>query len=216
MGTKHEIKLLKLTALFIFTCLVVYRWDTSAGIIEKQPLADTFRHIEGYTMLRDIELTDDAFEMLNLDDYLFADYSGPSGPVNLYIGYYFSTDKAYASHSPTICYPSQGWKIDSSPKSQKLKIGSHTINYNEIITSFREQKELVIYWYQARLYSNTHAYKNKIDMGYNKLAFRDDHHGFVRVAVPFSSKHHFTDAQKTAMDFISSFYPLFKKYLTNS
>ena len=215
MGIKNEIRLVVLAVLFFCACVAVYGRGTAEIVSKKPPLADTFSHIEGYKLLRNIKLADEAFDMLNLDDYIYNDYAGPSGPVNLYIGYYFSAGKAYASHSPTICYPSQGWKVDTAPASGRLKIGPHTVNFLEITTSFGGQKELVIYWYQARLYTNTQVYKNKIDMGYNKLAFGDDHHGFIRVAVPFNDNG-YAKAKIAALDFINSIYPKLEKYLTYS
>ncbi|BBO81278.1 EpsI family protein [Desulfosarcina ovata subsp. sediminis] len=188
MGIKSEIKLIVLAVLFSCACVAVYGWDKTAETNKKPPLTETFHNIERYTLLRNIKLADNAFEMLNLDDYVFADYAGPSGQVNLYIGYYFSSDKAYASHSPTICYPSQGWKLDSEPSSGKHIVRGQPINYNEIVTSFGHQRELVLYWYQARLHTNTQVYKNKIDIGLNKIAFHDNDHGFVRVALSFSDR----------------------------
>jgi EpsI family protein len=214
MGNQKEIKLFVLALLFLSTCVAVYGRDTNEQLQKKPPLREFLGDIEGYTLLRNIALAENAEKMLNLDDYIFADFKGKTGRSNLYIGYYYSAGKAYASHSPTICYPSQGWEIDTAPISGTLKIGTSKIKYMEITTSFGKQKELVIYWYQARLRTNTRVYKNKIDMGYNKLVFNDSHHGFVRVAVPFSDSS-YVEAKKTAFDFIDSFYPHFEIYLTS-
>lgn len=215
MGNKKEIKFLTLAILFLCACAAVYCWDTTDQHRQKPPLQDVFRRVEGHTLLRNIDLAESAVKMLNLDDYVYADFVGKTGQANLYIGFYYSADKANAAHSPTICYPSQGWKIDTDPISGTLKIGSRDINYKEFTTSFGMQKELVLYWYQARLSTNTQVYRNKIDMGYNKLAFNDSHHGFVRVTVPFAASS-YEEAKKTALDFINSFYPQFEGYLTRT
>ena len=204
-----------LIALFLCTCAAVYGRDTTKPCGKMTPLKDYFDQVKGYTLLRNLELPENARKMLNLDDYVYADFKGHAAQVNLYIGYYYSPRKAYASHSPTICYPSQGWVLDKAPIKGTLKVGPHSIHYNEITTSYGRRKELVLYWYQARLSTNTQVYKNKISMACNKLAFNDSHHGFVRIAVPFGA-HHYEEARQTASDFINSFYPQFEAYLTGS
>lgn len=168
--------------------------------------------LEGYKTDRTIDLAREHVTMLKLDDYIFVDYKGPMAHPNLYIGYYYTANKAYSAHSPLICYPSQGWKIDNKPHRDSLQIGSHTINYEEIITSLGERKELVIYWYQAGLQTNTQIYKNKIDMGYNKLMNNNEQHGFVRVAIPLNST--YEESKTSAIDFIKAFYPPFIQYIS--
>lgn len=159
-----------------------------------------------------IDLPSDAVKMLKLDDYLFANYQGPLGNVNLYIGYYYSANKAYAAHSPLVCYPSQGWKIDDKPKRFTLQVGPKTIEYEEITTSLEGNKELVLYWYQAGSFTNTQIYKNKIDMGYNKLMYNSEQNGFVRVAIPINTSYEKT--QQIAKSFIEAFYPQFIQYIS--
>ena len=215
MGIKIEVKLLTLALLFLLASIGVYGWKTkNLKTTSKKSLRDVFQHIEGYTLKRNLTLQQEQLKMLKLDDYTYSDYSAAfNSTVNLYIGYYYSANKAYAAHSPTICYPSQGWRIDSPPITDTLNVGSRNINYQEITTSFGDQKELVLYWYQARLYTNTHIIMNKIDVGRNNLAYKDQLHGFVRIAVPFSNTG-YTETKEQAVKFIQSFYPKLIDYLT--
>ena len=214
MGSKREVKLLALALLFLCACVAVFGRDTTEQHRKGPPLRNIFQQIEGYSLQRNLTLSEEHLKMLKLDDYVFADYVGKNSRVNLYIGYYYTANKAYAAHSPTICYPAQGWKIDTAPTSGTLTIGSRNINYEEITISVDGQNELILYWHQARLNTNTQFYMNKIDMGYNKLAYNEENHGFVRVAVPFTSSN-YEMAKKTATDFVNSFYPLFIGYITN-
>ena len=216
MGIKREVKLFSLALLFLLASIGVYGWKTTnLETISKTPLREVFQHIEGYTLKRNLTLPKEHLKMLKLDDYTYSDYSAAlNGSVNLYIGYYYSANKAYAAHSPTICYPSQGWRIDSPPITGTLKVGSRNINYQEITTSFGEKKELVLYWYQARFHTSTQIIMNKIDTGYNKLIYNDNHHGFVRVAAPFGTSSYEQTKENTII-FIRAFYPLFIEYLND-
>jgi len=212
MGNKIEVKLIILSVVFLITSILVY-WNTKPTKVKQKPaLKPYFKRIDGYEMVRQIELSKAHVNMLKLDDYIFADYAGKSGSVNLYIGYYYASSKAYAAHSPMVCYPSQGWKINWKPEKKAMTVGGHEINYEEIITSSGEERELVLYWYQSRLLTNTAVYLNKIDMAYNKLTNNDEQHAFVRVAVPMGNSS-YEEAKRRAEDFIRAFYPNFIRFI---
>lgn len=216
MGTQNnKVSLLVLGAIFAATALFVHWFSQPTVIADKPSLARVFAEIDGYRSLRPQLLDDKSINMLSLDDYVFRNYQGSDGIVNLYIGYYYSSDKAYAAHSPLVCYPSQGWQVDTRPTASTLTVGPHTIAYEEIITSYRNNRELVLYWYQARDFTNNKVYRNKISMGYNKLMHNDEQHGFVRVSVAMGDGSYET-AKKAATDFIGAFYPMLMAYVTAS
>jgi EpsI family protein len=213
MGTKNTVSALVLCAVFALTAVAVHCFSQSAQIRKKPPLSQFFETIERYPTLNHQLMDDKSINMLQLDDYIFTNYRGEDRAVNLYIGYYYSSDKAYAAHSPLVCYPSQGWKIDVRPTTGTLTVGPHTIEYDEIVTSHGTERELVLYWYQARMLTNTKVYRNKIGMGYNKLMHNDEQHGFVRVSVPIRDGT-YEAARKAATDFIAAFYPQLIEYVS--
>ena len=201
-------KLLVLVGVFLITSLLVYTQKSPVAAVNVPPLKQFLGQIPGYTTIGDIKLDADAYNMLKLDDYLFTTYANTGGQVTLYAGYYYTSSKAYAAHSPLICYPSHGWQVEGKPKARTLQVGDYQITYEEIVTSYGEQRELVLYWYQARDRANIRVYRNKIDMGYNKLIHNDPKHGFIRVSVPFSGTANYEGTKKRATDFIEAFYPL--------
>ena len=213
VGNKREIKYAVLIVLFLLTCLFVYGWQRGTPVVSKPDMGSFFRRIGTFTRIREIPLLKDHIAMLKLDSYLFGDYQDPRGrTVNLYIGYYFSAGKAYAAHSPLVCYPSQGWKIDRKAVRNTLVVGEHTINYEEIVTSLGENSELVAYWYQAGPYTATQVYKNKMLMGYNKLMTNNEQHGFIRITVSLRNRT-IDQARTIVRDFMQQFYPRFVRYI---
>jgi len=215
LGTRKETKLIILAALFLVTTLLVHGNKEQASVHGKPLLKDYFQDIPGYEPLRTIDLKDNAIDMLKLDDYAFLDYMTRERKVNLYIGYYYTANKAYASHSPLICYPSQGWEIADKPAKRTLSVGPHTVNYELITTSYGEQKELVFYWYQTHGRTSTQVYQNKIDMAYNKLMKKNEQHAFVRISVPFADST-LEEAEKSGTDFIRVFFPKFLEYFAET
>ena len=208
-------KLLLIISIFLLaTGIVIYSQDEPLQSKAREPLKSQFLQIAGYSTPSFIEMPDDLVKMLKLDDYVFANYHGERGSPNLYIGYYYASTKAYAAHSPMVCYPSQGWRIEQEPNIGNVQIVNHTINLEAIITSHDTTKELVLYWYQAGRHTNTKVYRNKISMGLNKIQYNKEDHGFVRVAVPILDSH--AEAYKLATDFIEAFYPQLLSYAAPS
>ena len=212
MGKLQQYKQLTLATLLVLTCILVYSRQSPPHEALKMHLDHFFTKIEGYTNVGLLNLPPQYIRMLKLDDYYFANYEGSTGDsINLYIGYYYTADKAYAAHSPAVCYPSQGWKIRSGPYPKTLKIGSHDIHYMEMISSQGTRKELILFWYQAGQSTNTQVYSNKIDIGYNRLMNRGEHNGFVRIVVPLNSS--YKKSKQTVSKFIRAFYPHLLKYM---
>nr|WP_321465564.1 exosortase C-terminal domain/associated protein EpsI [uncultured Desulfobulbus sp.] len=206
-------KLFVLIVLFISSSLFVYLYNAPTTTAKAVPLKNYLKEIPGYKTSSDIELGAEAYSMLKLDDYLFKTYLNKDGPVTLYVGYYYTSSKAYAAHSPLVCYPSHGWQVDKKPKTHVLQIGEHKIIYEEIVTSLGQQQELVLYWHQAREKANVQVYRNKIDMGYNKLMFNDPKHGFVRVSTPFIGTADYEVTKKRVVEFIRTAYPLLLEFV---
>lgn len=207
-------KLCILIFIFAITSFIAYSSESPSAVPNKKPLKNYFINIDGFQSVDNIDLSQEAYDMLKLDDYYFASYANAGQRVNLYIGYYYSANKAYASHSPLVCYPSQGWKLEGRQKSGHLNIGKYRINYDEVITSLGRDRELVIYWYQAYQHTTSFIYKNKILMAYNRLVNKNEQHAFVRIAVPFG-KSDYATAKQSALAFINAFYPIFIDYIIN-
>jgi len=204
-------KLLVLSILFLLTCVFLYT-RSSTEHISKPPIKTYFEHIDGYKILRHVEMEESVLSLLKLDDYLYTDYLGENGKITLYIGYYYTADKASAAHSPLICYPSQGWEIEEQIPDLEMSVPPSVIHYNEIITSLSKQKELVLYWFQAHHDTNTVPFRNKTNVAYNKLVNKGEQHAFVRVSVPFGTVSD-NQVKQDALDFIKAFYPQFISFV---
>lgn len=213
MRQRLERKLFVIICIFLVTGAFVYAFSKPSVSITKPPLVDHFQKIDGYSITHQLALDKKAVSMLELDDYIYAVYKKGHNIINLYIGYYFSSDKAYSAHSPLVCYPSQGWKIEQGPTPLDIKVPPYVIHCDEIITAYDQKKEIVLYWYQARQYTNTRVYENKIDLGYNKLVKNDEQHGFVRISAPLQGGMSQKEARSRVIDFVRAFYPEFMRYL---
>lgn len=86
-------------------------------------------------------------DVLNLDDYILADYRNAHGEVvNFYVAYYGSQRSGASAHSPRSCLPGGGWRIESHTQ-VTLDDG---LQANRFIIRMGEQRQLVYYWFKQR------------------------------------------------------------------
>ncbi len=89
---------------------------------------------------------------LDLTDYLLSDYVDQTGvPVNFYVAYYESQRKGSSPHSPTVCLPGGGWQItDLQRQPYQNTEGNNAFEFNRVIISKGNYKQLVYYWFEER------------------------------------------------------------------
>jgi EpsI family protein len=65
----------------------------------------------------------------------------------MYVGYYGTRRGGRPEHTPDVCYPSAGWRIESS----EVWSGASDpgLRANEMIVERRGQRRLVHYWYRS-------------------------------------------------------------------
>jgi exosortase D (VPLPA-CTERM-specific) len=92
-------------------------------------------------------------DVLQLDDYLLANYMDPAGRlVNAYVAYYASQTQRLHDHSPRQCMPGGGWEIRELKRHTVPGIEFHgkPLNVNRVIIQKGEDRQLVYYWFKQR------------------------------------------------------------------
>jgi EpsI family protein len=106
-------------------------------------------------------------QLLQLDDYMLADYSqGTRPPVNLYIAYYNAQTNGNSAHSPRACIPGDGWEIaDFSQRELPLvRFKGLALRVNRAVITKGENRQLVYYWFQQRGRVATDEYVVKLQI----------------------------------------------------
>jgi EpsI family protein len=119
---------------------------------------------------------------------VFADYlRNGNEPVNLYIGFYDSLDKAKLSHAPQVCFTAQGWIMEKNDKID-IKLGGKVRKVNRLVLAKGTAKLLVYYWYQAGADVYDDLFRMKLTLLWEKIKNRnmDEGNAFVRISVPVS------------------------------
>jgi EpsI family protein len=89
---------------------------------------------------------------LGLTDYILSNYTkADNRAVNLYVAYYASQRKGVSPHSPSVCFPGNGWQIAEFERTRYTDPASSTdLPYNRAIVEKDSQRQIVYYWFEQR------------------------------------------------------------------
>lgn len=211
MGQIRYTKIIILILCFVLTSVFIYRTSTSMAIKKQLPLSEALANIKGWTLSGVMPLGPKIVKSLELDDYVNQNHSNGYETVSLYIGYYLTTKKIGAAHSPLVCFPGQGWIVSNKEK-KVLSIGEDDLHLMSMIITRGQTRELVLYWFQALDKTSSGTFFQKIYTLRAKLFHSGEDNAFVRVSVPMEDQN-IESAFQTGTKFIETFYPCFLDYV---
>jgi EpsI family protein len=166
------------------------------------------------------DLSENAREMLRVDDYINRAYTRADGTtVGVYIGYH----SAGGFHSPLNCLPGSGWipvtrgSLDLPVSSTPDSTGAAFIHINRIVILKGADKQIALYWYQgcgrvvaSEYWGLFYGMLDKIRLGRTDAAL-------IRILCPADSLDPAaeTAAERNAADFAIRIYPILSRYIPN-
>ena len=204
-------KLVILIICFGLTSVLIYRAHSSNPVKKQMPLAQALANINGWTISGNAPLDPKIVKALELDDYVNHSYSNGNNKLSLYIGYYLTTHKVGAAHSPLVCFPGQGWVL-SEAENKSLTVQGNDIHLMSMIVTRGELKELVLYWFQAFDKTSAGTFLQKVYALLAKFIHAREDNAFVRVSMPLQGES-LEEALETMFAFIRDFYPVFLTYI---
>jgi len=194
----------------------VINWSPETNVSKKCiNLNNVVSEIDGWSIVRQIALPEKIVKSLNLDEYINQVYSNKYTNVSLYIGYYYTSKKIGAAHSPLVCYPGQGWIVSKEEK-RKIGVGDDSINLSSIIISKGNEKNLVLYWFQAFDKTFPGTFLQKIYAFFARFLYHREDNAFVRISIPIINRQSKGKALSTGQEFREAFYPRFLEYVIES
>ena len=156
-------------------------------------------------------------DSLTTDDRLFTTYKRGDRELDVYIGYYFTSDKIGKPHSPLVCFPGQGWKM-SNEKKRTLILGEKDqvpLHVNSIIVQKEQNRQLILFWFQAYDRSCSGTFSQKVVAFWNKIRHGREDNAFVRISIACDNKDVATSLSEV-VEFLEVFYPAFLRYVRQS
>ncbi len=127
--------------------------------------------------------------LLQLDDYILADFADANGQrVNFYVPYYATQVNGNSAHSPRACIPGDGWEIiDFAPRVlRNVSFKGMPIKVNRVVIQKGEHKQLVYYWFQQRGRIVTDEYVVKLFIFWDSLMRHRSDGAMVRLVAPIA------------------------------
>jgi EpsI family protein len=151
---------------------------------------------------QDVLISDAEARAVGFSDYLFRTYGEPESrgietqetgeevdaPASipyftLYVGYYQSQAQGNTIHSPKNCLPGAGWEALSSHP-QELEVDGRLETVNRYLIQNKDDRALVLYWYQGRGRIASNEYRVKLDLLMDAAIRSRSDEALVRIVVP--------------------------------
>lgn len=167
--------------------------------------------VSGWRMVGESYLSANVQKVLKASDTLSRQYVNVDGKkANLYIGYHGGGKGSGGIHSPKNCLPGSGWYEVSTGKTV-MELDGKRVNLVQSVYQKGTDKEVFLYWFQARSKTINDEYSLKLAEITNSLLYRRRDTAFIRISVPFE-----TD-QQTAVaigeHFLKDMFPVIQGFL---
>lgn len=156
-------------------------------------------------------------DILKLDRHLRRVYRDKLGrQVLVYVGYWLvqSGEHQAAKHSPKICLPSNGWRIEqtqSKTLSLETKHGSENLKLNTILGAISSEESLFYYWFFSGEKTYWEEWRALVNISLESFLHGRSDGGIVELSVslPVETEKSaaIRDAQATIEEFVRVFYP---------
>jgi EpsI family protein len=168
-----------------------------------------------WKVLEEGKLDAETLEVLKADDILSRFYGNPvtGEQATLFVAFFETQRTGKAPHSPKNCLPGSGWVPSQSGVTEIAVPGEDKpIRVNQYIVSRGQNQSVVLYWYQSRTRVVASEYEAKIFTVTDAIRYNRSDTALVRVVVNVGDGNT-QKAEKTAADFVQSFFEPLKTYL---
>ncbi len=181
-----------------------------------EPLAQFPDTVAGLTGA-DQPIDQETRDVLGSGEFLSRIYTGDlrSMPIGLFIGYFPTQRTGQSIHSPKHCLPGAGWTFESSSSLNLTDAKNQTHRVGEYIITNGDQKEFVIYWYEAHGRSVADEYAAKFYLVADAIRMNRTDGALVRVITPVDPEEGIAGAKDRAEAFTRQLAPLLPQFIPN-
>ena len=206
-------------ALMLATALLLQAHSRSESFPPRASLSSLPLHIGGWTGTENV-LDQDTLDILGPGEFLIRDYengtpsqSPPQLWINLYIAYFPTQKTGDTIHSPNHCLPGAGWVPTSREVVQIMGPDGSSFPANRYVVSKVEDRQLVLYWFQAHGREVASEYWAKYYLVSDSVRMNRSDGGLVRLMTPMLNDESRDAAQARLMTLGSQFLPLLDSYI---
>jgi EpsI family protein len=201
-------------SLLLATGLLIQHAPEPKRIERSQTLKQVLAEVEGWNSGGEAPLDSKVLESLSLDDYVLRPYNDGDSTVTLYIGFYQTSKKLGAAHDPLVCFSGQGWMIVDRKEDRLGVTGTpeSRIDHTVMIVERDQQKQFVVYWFQAYDRTASGTFSQKVVSAWQRLVHGREENALVRLSMPIGVRSA-GECRETLHRFMRAFYPALIDYM---
>jgi EpsI family protein len=207
------------SALMLTTALVLQAHSRSEYFPPRTSLNSLPSKIDTWTGT-DSVLDQRTLDILGPGEFLVRDYEDVSQAqsqfrpwINLYIAYFPSQKAGDTIHSPNHCLPGAGWVPTSREIVQLSRPDGSTFPVNRYIVAKGQDRQLVLYWFQAHGRAVASEYSAKYYLVSDSVRMNRSDGGLVRLMTPMFPAESPDTAQARLMQLGSKLIPQLDSYI---
>jgi exosortase D (VPLPA-CTERM-specific) len=157
-----------------------------------------------------------ALDSLKPTDYLSVNFvdAAQQDSVALWIAYYSTQEIGEAIHSPRICIPAGGWRINQiRPATLDLGDGAGALSVNRAIIQKGNDKALVYYWFQGRGRIEYSEFAVKLHLMSDAMLRQRTDGALVRLVTPILANEQVAASEQRLQSFLAKLRPRLTPYL---
>ena len=197
---------------------VLYARPDVDKVPKSEPVANMPEQI-GIWQGKDLPIDQAVLDILGKGDFLNRVYT--SGPVDtpntpvvgLFIGYFPTQRTGQTIHSPQHCLPGAGWTFETSVYTDLRAQNAQNFRVGEYVITNGEQKQFVLYWYQAHGRSVANEYASKFYLIADAIRMNRTDGALVRVITPIAPGETIDSARQRAVGFTSLMAPQLQRFI---
>jgi EpsI family protein len=196
------------------TALLLHARGGTDVIPVSEPLSRVPQMIADWTG-SDVPIDQASLEVLGSGDFLSRAYTMDAQPlpIGLFIGYFPTQRTGVTIHSPKHCLPGAGWAFESSQYVKLTDANGKPHDVGEYIIADGENRQFVIYWYQAHGRSVANEYMAKIYLVADAMRLNRTDGALVRVITPIGAREGASSAKARAEAFTAQLAPMLPRFI---
>ncbi len=207
-------RFLTVVALLVATALLVFARGNTDFVPESEPLSQIPRAIAGW-FGTDVLIDQETRDVLGKGDFLSRVYARKkqSQLIGLFIGYFATQRTGVTIHSPKNCLPGAGWVFETSEYIDLNDANGKPHRVGEYVIADGEDRQFVIYWYQAHGRSVASEYLAKAYMVADAMRMNRTDGALVRVSTPIDPEEGISVARARAEAFTAQLAPILPRFI---
>ncbi len=196
--------------------VIVLHARNSAEIIPARPALSSFpKTLNGWSSLRDNQLPKEILDILGPGDFLTRTYYqvATNSQADLFIAYFPSQRSGDTIHSPKNCLPGAGWSPIQSDRITVSLPDQSPFPANRYLIAQGENRDLVLYWYQAHNRAVASEYSAKFYLVADSIRMHRSDGSLIRLVTALDRGETIDSAQARLLSLAGNIVPLINDYV---